>query len=88
MEEQILDIINKSYARLIREYSVDRCDNPNENCTKALTAHFLEFIEWITKNIQYNDVHDYYRFNNRIKGIISIFDTKEELYQYWINNIK
>ena len=81
MEEQILDIMED-------HLEPDFFGRYQTGLAKEIADHFLEFIEWITKNIQYNDVHDYYRFNNRIKGIILDFDTIEELYKYWLNNIK
>ena len=84
--EEILKLIERIKG-FVMPYPIESLLT-KEEVAKEITAHFFEFIEWFAKSIQYNDVHDYYKFNDRIKGMISIFDTKEELYEYWLTNVK
>jgi len=83
MEETILEILNMGSEQMVNVRLKTKQD-----MAKEITTHVFEFMQWFAKSIQYNDVHDYYKFNDRIKGMISIFDTKEELYEYWLTNVK
>jgi hypothetical protein len=77
MEEQIFKIIDK----LFFAPTID-----TDECAKEITAHVFEFIEWFTGesspvSVLYGKQVE--RFATTDKDY-----TIEELYQYWLNNIK
>ena len=75
MEEKILEIIKR--------YDEMAFSRPSE-CAKEITAHVMEFIEWIVEN---NTKEPKWRaFLLDLLGTKSY--TTEELYQYWLNNVK
>ena len=84
MEEQILKIIVKHYDIFGKE------PFPMATTAKEITSHVMEFIEWLMWN-------DDEKFTQGCikdeKGLRAVDDdnnewTLDELYQYWLNNIK
>ena len=73
MEEQILKILLKDWRY------------PVQKSSKDITAHVFEFIEWKDKNTYYDDEFDFnvYSINTDMGG-----GTLEDIYEYWLNNIK
>jgi hypothetical protein len=86
MEEKILEIIKR--------YDEMAFSRPSE-CAKEITAHVMEFIEWAKSNCMtgfkdmkdgmmwglYDDLHPW-------DNVPRKWYSSEELYQYWLNNVK
>ena len=81
MEQVILEIINNKY----KEIEIEWCHNPAKNTAKEITAHVFEFIEWTNGACESNDKGKWLVYALNYED--DAFKTKEELYQYWINNI-
>jgi len=77
MEQQILEILKGNY------YPLGELDD-DEMCAKEITAHIFEFIEWINREAETHYNGTWYGVNNMIEGTCST----QELYQYWLTNIK
>ena len=80
MEEKILEIIKTNQIFLAGH---------SELCAKEITAHVMEFIEWIFDNCYllypFADSPSKYIVHDEIGDKTY---TLEELYQYWLNNVK
>jgi hypothetical protein len=91
MEEQILKIIMKYHIDLFmqamgRGYETDK--EAFIPLVKEITSHVMEFIEWIIADVVIDSMepqkYEIYSPSDRI----DIVYTTEELYKYWLTNIK
>ena len=84
MKEKILEIIqDKVELSLSGNYKSVYIDGA-DNAAKEIASHIMEFIEWIGEN---NTKEPKWRaFLLDLLGTKSY--TTEELYQYWLNNVK
>ena len=90
MEEQILEIIESNYY----------LDDDRMECkaaAKEITFHVMEFMDWMLykfhNEIQITDYFDsnFGEYRKEIKKYEQFYFktiTLEELYQYWLNNVK
>jgi hypothetical protein len=80
MEEQILKIINRSLLTNIK------LNDGLRGSAKEITAMMMEFIEWIAfgthQMLPNYEEKDFY--NNEDNTLYTI----DELFQYWIENVK
>jgi len=84
MERQIYDMI---------EWNVDydnQCFNM-DIAAKEITSHITEFMEWCLMDVG----KEYKSYNSNILHYYTIpkteeiwFDSIEEIYQYWLKNVK
>lgn len=78
MEEQILSIIEDSVF-------APEGENIQRVAAKEITSHIMEFIEWIRQYCYFDDYGDL-MINDNTLPEVSL--PTEELYQYWLNNVK
>jgi len=91
MEEQILEILKK---RMIYPDLQDRLKMTLTLMSEDITSHIMDFIEWLTWHDHPFTIEGDEEGNpiwskhddkfNRIGCFIGI----EEVYQYWLNNVK
>ncbi len=78
MEEQILEIIQKNAAGST-EFITDGLYH--KIAVREITSHIMEFVQWMSdcclQDMEYE-----------LWTTIKEFSTAEELYQYWLNNVK
>jgi hypothetical protein len=83
MEEQILKIIDNR----INTYLSNPDNQQKENAAKEITEHVMEFMEWVFKvEGFFGDISEKYLFVSFNKDLS--FETLEEVYQYWLKEIK
>ena len=80
MEDNILKIMGKHLT--ITDYMAGIDGVPE--AAKEIAAHVMEFIEWKDKNIVWDNFNN--KFLNRNTGDFT--KTNNELYQYFLTNIK
>jgi len=82
MEEQILKIIRKHDAYL----------TTSKDMSKEITSHIMKFIEWfklmdeIVPATNYSNLYHWYRKEGNYADMSEY--SLEEVYQYWLNNVK
>lgn len=81
MEEQICELISMSCERMVEvQYSAKKL------AAKLITEHVMKFIEWAnTADVQY-DLGRWPIVGENDNEFSRL--TTEELYQYWLTNVK
>ena len=89
MEKKILEILNKKVTEMAgHSFLIGIYSSVCPSLAKEITSHVMEFIKWINENMSKNLI-----WYDPVNDTYELFDwdyeySLNELYQYWLNNIK